>query len=72
MDYLPVLVEIMQFDYKPDLNEEYETRNITIPVEVYKEIEQIAKEQGDNFDDFVVQACQFTLDKLQEEKNNKE
>jgi predicted HicB family RNase H-like nuclease len=56
----------MAFQIKPN-KKESENKTIRFPLELIEQINQAIKGEDVSFSNFVIQACQYALDNLQQE-----
>lgn len=57
----------MAFKIKPD-KKESENKTIRFPLPLIEEIENVIKNKDTTFSGFVIQACRYALDNLEDEK----
>lgn len=60
-------VYTMSFKIKPD-KKESENKTIRFPLELVQDIEKAIKNKNVTFSSFVIQACRFALDNMDEKK----
>lgn len=60
----------MSFQIKPD-KKESENKTIRFPVDLLNEIEIVLKDNNVTFSGFILQACRYALDNLDETKQSK-
>jgi predicted HicB family RNase H-like nuclease len=59
----------MAFQIKPN-KKESENKTIRFPLELIEQINQAIKGEDVSFSNFVIQACQYALDDLQQENTD--
>ncbi len=61
----------MAFQLKPD-KKQTENKTIRFPIPLIEEIENAIKNQGVTFSRFVIQACQYALENMEEKTEKTE
>ena len=59
----------MGFQLKPD-RKETENKTIRFPVDMISRIEEVMREKDVSFTGFVLQACEYVLDELENDKKS--
>ncbi|ARY91934.1 MULTISPECIES: YlcI/YnfO family protein [Lacticaseibacillus] len=59
----------MTFKIRPD-RKETENKTIRFPLELVGKIEKAIEGEGVTFSGFVIQACEYALDNMDDSKNN--
>lgn len=66
--YIETEVDDMAFQIKPD-RKETENKTIRFPVPLIEEIEAVTKDKNTSFSGFVIQACRYALDNMEQNED---
>lgn len=59
----------MAFQIKPD-RKETENKTIRFPLPLIEEIEAVTKDKNTSFSGFVIQACRYALDNMEQDEED--
>lgn len=66
--YIETEVDDMAFQIKPD-RKETENKTIRFPLPLIEEIEAVTKDKNTSFSGFVIQACRYALDNMEQNED---
>ena len=67
--YICTEVKYMAFQIKPD-RKETENKTIRFPLPLIEEIEAVTKDKNTSFSGFVIQACRYALDNMEQDEED--